>query len=142
MNISRAKKYLVWPAVILSVGALLVLLVWRTDLKPTAPAQAVDIDHHLELSVGKDGRFLVVPIELNGQELGFLVDTGAAITIFDESLESLLGEPAEAIEIQTPAGISSLRRFGCPDARLGSYRLDVVGSAASADLQQIRASTG
>lgn len=71
-----------------------------TRTKPAA-------DQLLEaFEIARDGDFVIIPVQVGGSKLQFIVDTGASSTFIDESHRDLLGEPAGLFldQTQPPSG--------------------------------------
>lgn len=95
-----------------------------------------------EFTIGKGGRPVLVPVELDGRILQFLVDTGASRTAFDSSLKDYLGHSRGSTIVKTSAGRMSSDLFACPESYVGSFNLDRVGTVLCLDLKSIRYATG
>jgi len=74
-------------------------------------------------SVFKNGDFLIVPVHIGDHDYSFVVDTGAALTIFSE--RTPVGDLLRVSSIRTPEDRSELRLHECPEARLGDLPLDL-----------------
>lgn len=99
-------------------------------------------DATVSFRVGKNGRPLTVPVELNGRTVRFLLDTGAGKTCFDISLKSEVGPRAGTVTLGTPAGLQSTSLYRCPEASIGRLSLQEVETVACVDLKPIRYGTG
>ena len=88
------------------------------------------------------GAFLIVPVRLdNGQKLPFIVDTGAEGTLFDKSLEPILGKPLSTAAVGELAGVKSTNSiYTSPKLHLGGAPLMMTGTSIAAwDLRSISA---
>jgi len=95
-----------------------------------------------EFRTGKEGRLLLIPVDWRNETLHFLLDTGAARTIFDLSLVSKLGQPIARTKVRTAVGLVGTSEFKCPKATVGGFQLNHVKSVLSLDLRPIRQATG
>ncbi|MGC3967751.1 MAG: aspartyl protease family protein [Pirellulales bacterium] len=95
-----------------------------------------------EIATGKGGRPLLVPVDWDGSRYSFLLDTGAARTVFDTSLRSQLGAVREVQSGDTSAGQIALECFDCPPAKVGGLDLQVLDQISCADLSRLRQTTG
>ncbi len=71
---------------------------------------------HGEFAIGKEGRLILIPVELDGQVYRFLLDTGACRSGFDTSLRDALGEQQGTQWLQTPAGRKRVPTYDWPEA--------------------------
>jgi hypothetical protein len=92
----------------------------------------------LERFAFRKGGPLIVPVELHGRRYPFLLDTGASKTVYDTSLEPLIGEPLSTMEVQTANGKTVLRTYRPPDARLGTMPLAKGEYVLTTDLTGLR----
>ncbi len=91
--------------------------------------------------VAKDGDALLLPVQFNGREYLFLLDTYCACTAFDASLP--LGDPQKQREFTTGSDRVSLPLFKVPAALLGTFNLqDCLSTVAAVDLSKIREVSG
>ena len=67
-----------------------------------------------KFQTGRDGCRLIVPVTLGERNIPFLVDTGAAKTSFDVSLEAELGPATGNISLRTSAGFVVINQKGSP----------------------------
>ncbi len=75
------------------------------------------------------GSLLIVTLRLdNGQKLPFILDTGASFTLFDKSLEPILGKPLGAMDGEL-AGVKSTNNYfyTSPKLYLGGAPLIMTG---------------
>jgi len=75
------------------------------------------------------GGLLIVTLQLeNGQKLPFIVDTGAAPTLFDQSLKPILGAPVGAVDGEL-GGVKSTNNinYTSPKLYLGGALLKMTG---------------
>lgn len=128
-----------WPHLIAILGATVAVVMCvqhnRHQYGDSAPI--------LDLEVGKDGRPLIIPVELaDGRVVQFLVDTGAALTIFDVSLRDGTEVPVGQTTLKTSASAVPAKLFNCPSARIGQLPLNLVPTITYMDLAPIRQATG
>lgn len=97
----------------------------------------------LDIPVGTKGRPILVPISVppNG-DVQFLLDTGAAVTVFDESLKPGNIRPIDRLTFTTSGGMLELDVYPCPVAKLGQVDLTIIPVIAYEDLASMRAATG
>lgn len=108
-----------------------------SDAKPASPG----FETLAEFAVHSD-EHLVVPLTIAGKEYPVVVDTGSQMSVFDDSLVSILGP---ALEREIPVnGEASAKAYLWPKARLGSMELSMVANAfvVSMNLQRIREAMG
>ncbi|WP_010585905.1 aspartyl protease family protein [Schlesneria paludicola] len=91
-----------------------------------------------EFAVGKDGRMILLPIEMEGRVLQFLLDTGACRTGFDLSLRDTLGTTVGRQRLQTPAGITNVETFHWPKISLNGQSLKSDLNVVCVDLTDLR----
>lgn len=96
-----------------------------------------------EFAIGKHGRTILVPVDLSsGERVHFLVDTGATISIFDQTLVNAIGTQTGITKLKTPAGDVYAQLYKCPDASIGPLPLSAIGEVACVDLAPIRLASG
>jgi PDZ domain/Aspartyl protease len=81
-------------------------------------------------------------VTVNGHTSRFILDTGAAKTIFDISLRDVLGPPAGSTTLRTSSALVPTETFQCPDAFIGPLNLKAVDTVACVDLQGIGQASG
>lgn len=91
-----------------------------------------------EFSIGKEGRPILLPVEVSGDKFLFLVDTGARRCAFDINLKNILGKHLGRKLLQTPAGQSSVETYEWPDATLNHLPLKTEEFVLCIDLTQLR----
>lgn len=95
-----------------------------------------------EFDVGKEGRPLLLPVRIGDRKVEFLLDTGAAKTTFDVSLDSVLGPSLGETVLLTSAGSLRTTLHRCPAATVGELDLSAAATVAVADLSGTRYATG
>jgi len=96
-----------------------------------------------EAQIGRHGRPIVLDVALADQGTAqFMLDTGAATTVFDASLRDIAGQPIGTRRIQTAKGEVQLDTYPCPQAKVGSLDLEGVEEVVFVDLTPMRAATG
>jgi hypothetical protein len=88
-----------------------------------------------QFPVAKGGDRLLVPVRFAGRDRLFVLDTGCAVTTFDESLP--LGESQGTRVAKTGQGDACVRVYETPQASLGRFSLDVP-FVFGADLRRTR----
>ena len=81
---------------------------------------------------------VLLPVTIEGKSYSFLFDTGSTFTVFDKSLEHLLGKPLQIRQnTETPANGMSLSFFKPIDVILGKLNLNTLSPFMTADLMLI-----
>jgi predicted aspartyl protease len=81
---------------------------------------------------------VLLPVTIEGKSYSFLFDTGSTFTVFDKSLEHLLGKPLQIRQkTETPANGMSLSFFKPIDVMLGKLNLNTRSPFMTADLKFI-----
>lgn len=91
-----------------------------------------------EFAFNPDIGFIRVPVEPDGREYPFVLDTGSTHCAFDESLRDLLGEPVDEYEMATHAGSIPIEAYRPPPAVLGRIDLDELEFVVCLDLEIFR----
>jgi hypothetical protein len=79
---------------------------------------------------------ILLPVTIKRKTYTFLFDTGSTLTVFDKSLEYLLGEPLDInLKINTPSGITSLSYYNPINVMIGSLNLKSQLPFITADLK-------
>jgi predicted aspartyl protease len=79
---------------------------------------------------------VLLPVTIEGKSYSFLFDTGSTFTVFDKSLEHLLGKPLQIrLKTETPANGMSLSFFKSIDVMLGTLNLKTRSPFMTADLK-------
>ena len=97
-------------------------------------------DTHDRPVVGAEG--LCVPVAFNGQQRLFIVDTGASVSVFDNSLRNELGELAASKPAETGAGKLTVELFKPPRTSILGHRVEGIAAIACLDLAWFRAGSG
>jgi Aspartyl protease/PDZ domain len=119
------------------------LFVPGTCFPADLPRNAIPAEQVLErFAIFTDGDGLLLPVELNGKQYLFLVDTGATNTVYDSSLRAFLGEPTRTEEVETPNRNVTIPLFKAPDARLGRFSLRGDSPVLCMDMSGIRRVSG
>lgn len=125
---------------------IVAFLLMLTQVRTSVAESDVDVDSSVErraeFNIGKNGRLLILPIELADRELLCLLDTGAATSGFDVSVKELLGRSRGRQTIRTPAGRQVVESFAWPSATLGGESLSAKGTVVCVDLEEVRRATG
>jgi hypothetical protein len=104
----------------------------------TAPPASAPEEVLARFPLGKEGHILL-PVTLGSRTYSFVLDTGCAVSTYDTSLEPFLGEPLRTQPLSVPAGgVTLLRTFAAPEARLGRLSLSGGGDVVTADLSRFR----
>ena len=86
-----------------SVGKFLTLLLLCSPLRGYPVPAMLPADVAMNKGAGC-GTWLIVKLQVEGEELPFMVDTGSPITLFDQSLEPKLGKRFGDATFTSPAG--------------------------------------
>jgi len=79
---------------------------------------------------------ILLPVTIKGETYRFLFDTGATLTVFDKSLEYLLGEPLNIkTETETSTGKMPLSYYNPIDVMLGKLNLKTKLPFLTTDLK-------
>jgi len=95
-----------------------------------------------EFDIANDGDMIVLPVNIEGQNYEFALDTGCGITVYDTSFRPLLGTPHGDLLVTTPNGRVRGEVFTAPVTRLGSHRLANNRGVVILDLSTIRRVSG
>ena len=77
-----------------------------------------------EFPFNKDSFHVKLPVEIGGQRLPFIVDTGSTHAVFDESLKPLLGSRVREEEAYISTKITKVEIFQAPQANWGPIKLN------------------
>jgi len=101
----------------------LLLCSCSTGPKPFAPAKQLPAETSMNKDAGHGGH-LNVMISLDGEELPFILDTGAPVTVLDKSLEPKLGKSHGTASIRLADGVKQKTGiFAPPKLYLGKTSL-------------------
>jgi hypothetical protein len=79
---------------------------------------------------------IFLPVTINGQSYAFLFDTGSTLTVFDKSIETLLGEPLDIKhKAITPSDELQLSYYKPIDAMIGKLNLNARLPFITGDLK-------
>lgn len=126
------------PAIICLCVALLAAACGCRPAERTAQPTVV-----AEFAAGDAAGLVLVPVTVGGAEQQFILDTGAARTIFDASLRPWLGRPRGRFLSTTPGGLVELRTYPAPRATLAGLPLpESIDWVACSDLSNLTAVCG
>lgn len=110
------------------------------ETSPLLPddAPATEEDYVERFDVAKDGEWLIVPVEVDGAQYPFVVDTGCSRTVLDESFPSIL-EPADGAALDEAR---SPRIYHPHEINVGRSRLPVRGNVERCNLSVLQHSAG
>lgn len=90
-----------------------------------------------EFPISRDADVIIVPARVDGKDALFLVDTGAAVSVFDESLSS--GAAVAQAVIQPAQGAAMVGRlYEPPEASVGELDLRRAGPVLRTDFAGLR----
>ena len=98
-------------------SALFIFLTFLSPL-PAKPPQVL-----AESPIFADGDGLFLPVHFEGKRYLFVLDTGAARTIYDWSFRARLGDPLDSVPVETPKGYVPRSTFQAPEATVGKMSL-------------------
>ncbi len=130
--------------VVFACTCLLLLCSCTTMPEPSAfiPASELPADVTMNKDAGR-GNLLFVTLRLeSGEELSFIVDTGAPGTLFDKSLEPKLGKCLGPFTLGIFGAKHESGRYAEPTLYLGSTRLMTGTNVATFDFKQLSSQTG
>jgi hypothetical protein len=129
---------------ILSLGIWMLLVACSGAVGIAADTQAAPADTPLrgEFRIGKEGRLILLPVQLGQKTYSFVLDTGCSRTIFDTTLKGQLGTHLGSTSLMTAGGQLDLQTFDWPRAGLGNQTLKSDRSVLCQDLKEIREFTG
>ncbi len=109
---------------LLSFGLFLLLLCSCSTQPCVVPAKRLPTEVSMNKEAGR-GEHLMVMLKFKGEELPFLVDSGAPVTTFDKSLEGKLGAGYGSTTIQLASGGAKQQTkfYSAPELYLGETRL-------------------
>jgi hypothetical protein len=122
------------------LNVLVAILVWLP------PAGHVLIANDENVSVDRfkihgDGDCLLVPVDIDGKEHLFLVDTGSSFTSIDRTL--LASDVKGEVKVRSGAGEISVKQFDVPAARLRQHDLKAeLPWVAGLDMSEMREVSG
>ncbi|HEY2249535.1 MAG TPA: aspartyl protease family protein [Planctomycetaceae bacterium] len=128
-------------AAIVSTALLAIALIPGRVQADNAPAAPGPEPINGEFQIGTQGRLILLPVLLGQKKIACLVDTGASLTGFDESLKPILGRPRGTRLLKTPGGTARVEEFDWPDARLGARPLATGQPVVALNLAEIREAT-
>lgn len=122
-------------------------LIAQTDAGKKSAAAGSPSPHQprplAEFAVSKHGRLITLTVTLPDRtEVPFLLDTGAAVTIIDESLKPSGVQPSGRRRFSTAAGDIDLDLFAAPQLRIGSLGLGDVPGVAYMSLADFQTASG
>lgn len=122
-------------AIVGTIGYLLGAIFIATD-QPLLEKQ--DDSVLVQCTVGREGRFILLPVEVGDRQYPFIFDTGSTYTIYDTSFLARMGQPRGHVEGQTHAGKVPVTLFDSIPARLGTISLQTDDPVLCMDLKFIQ----
>ena len=111
-----------------------------------AKADSAELKVPFETSINPDagrGNLIITKVHFeDGPEMAFVLDTGAGITCFDESLEPKLGKPIGTITAHSWGKESQKKIYSMPAIYLGEGRLQAGHAVMVMDLKQLSGACG
>ena len=95
-----------------------------------------------EFSIATEGRLILLPVRLEGQDYKFMLDTGACRSAFDIRFADELGKPKGLRTLLTAAGPKRVQIYDWPDATLAGQPIRTGHSVACMDFAAIRQAVG
>jgi len=90
-----------------------------------------------KFSFQKGEDHIILPVNYNGKEYSFVLDTGASFTLFDASLKNELGDVKKTEKATTPGDTITVEIFDAPEAFLGPFNLRCCGQVGCADIRKL-----
>ena len=87
-----------------------------------------------EFPIGGGCGAIVIPVNIQGQEYLFVLDTGSSHTTFDASLRGILGKPKRTVKAGTLTNPMIVQTFESPTVRIGPFSLQKRSEIACLDL--------
>jgi len=110
-------------------------------VKANHPLTGRQVLAEFTITKGKDAIFL--PVRFKEKEYLFFLDTGASVTVFDNSLRNELGQPIKTGGTLLTAGeTATAEAFNAPEAFLGPFNLKDCGEVICVDLKMISSVLG
>ena len=125
----------------LSVAALVCCLFVAVGRAADRSDEPLQLEPRGEFAVGKNGRLILLPVRFGDRTISCLLDTGASLTGFDQSLRDKLGAPWGTRLLKTPAGLKRVETCHWPEVTLGGQPLEAAGPVACLDLADARRAT-
>jgi hypothetical protein len=88
-----------------------------------------------QFKIERNAEEILLPVELEGKEYLFKLDTGSSATLFDISLKHKLRKPKGTVKAQTRAGTIDFELFDAPKAFLGPLSLKDCRTVGVVDLE-------
>ncbi|MCP4261621.1 MAG: PDZ domain-containing protein [Planctomycetes bacterium] len=95
-----------------------------------------------QFNIEKDAKAILLPVEFNGKEYLFELDTGSSHTLFDISLKDKLGKPNKIVKGKTPAGLMKFTLYNAPEAFLGPLNIKDCRTVTVLNLEQASSALG
>lgn len=90
-----------------------------------------------QFNIEKDAKAILLPVEFNGKQCLFELDTGSSHTLFDISLKDMLGKPRKIVRGKTPSGLMKFTLYDAPEAFLGPLNLKDCRTVTVVNLEQV-----
>lgn len=119
----------------ISLGFGLALLSSCTTGNPARRVLPAETSFNQE--AGHGGLILVNARLASGEELPFIVDTGAPFCLVDKSLEPRLGKPLQHYDLHSMYGVSTTQLYKSPQLCLGDVPLVIGATIATMDCSQL-----
>lgn len=113
---------------------------WLFSIFLIGPAQPSDSPENNsvlhEFEIGTSTPWLIVPLAVESQRLPFVIDTGASVGVYDDTLKTLLGALIRKATIKSsPSGPRDVELFESPEATIGTLRLPTNSTVFLFDLK-------
>jgi hypothetical protein len=109
-------------------------------LAPAAPPPSEEKGVLERFEIARDGDCLLLPVKFNGTTYQFMLDSGAALNVFDSSLP--LGEAINETEARGAEGSVRVKVFAAPEATVGGLNLKTDEPVFAFDFTKIRQVVG
>ncbi|HUG19090.1 MAG TPA: aspartyl protease family protein [Planctomycetaceae bacterium] len=111
-------------------------------LTVSEPPRAIAEETSFSTKIERHGDVVLVPVTLGNKTYSFVLDTGASLTVFDNSLKPLLNKPLGEQLIGTLSLPSTIEKFESPSYRVGPFPATHKDPVVTTDLSRFRQITG
>lgn len=95
-----------------------------------------------QFTIGKQGRLILLPVQVAGQRHLFMLDTGACRSGIDVTLREAVGRHRGSQLLQTPAGQTLVETYDWPTVTLDGQPLKTERPVALVNLTELRHASG
>ncbi|MBN1805072.1 MAG: aspartyl protease family protein [Sedimentisphaerales bacterium] len=95
-----------------------------------------------QFNISKNAKAILLPVEFQGKEYLFELDTGSSHTLFDGSFRDKLGKRKRIVRGKTPTGSMKFTLYDAPDAYLGPLNLKDCHTVIVMNLERVSSALG